>query len=781
MRAALMSVLAFLMLCAAQPALAQWEQDPNDHGEADTVDFVFSVIPCESQGILQLQADLWVVTDADTIIGVTMGFSWDNPNLQMDSATATDEIIAAFDLGRFFYEDGDINVTNQNQRFLFGGANMFSPGLMPDPNRRHWASYFFTLSDWSVQDSIFLDTLTFSAGSEYKFVIPGFVYYGPYWTGPHIVRDCDWEPPTNLVLTPDSLHFEGIEGGGNPPPQTFVVSSDGDPLSFELFENVGWIIPSPTQGSTDQTITVSINTLTLTEGEYIDSIRVEADEADNSPQYEIITLTISEPPPTICATPNSFFFNAIAGGDDPEPKTLTIWNCGSGVLEWTVSNSETWMGLDPVSGTDSGDVTVSIDITGLAFGDYFDTIVVSDPDATNDPKLIPVTLTVGSDLPVIEVDSAFNFVIIPADSQSVPPVEIVIRNGGAGLMNFWIEENSSRIFPVVPDSGQAPETVSVGIKTQSGSPGEDYFDTLWVFSNEAINSPFPVVFHMHFVENPAWMFLSRDTLRFFVFECSMGLNEPMPSVDFSVQNAGGDDPVPFQLLWESDLFRTNTDTGTAPGYITVTAENLGLPLGTYLDTITVWAPKAYNNPKLLVVKYMVIGGFQQPEIYTSDSLVIPTQENSGPEQLSAMSIQNVYGGCMPWELIEDVDWFFPNPTTGDVPGAVNLIVDATGYTWGQYYDTIQLIAPEAVNSPWQIILHMKVWRFRGDLNWDTKVNIVDLAYFVAYLFFQGPAPEPELRVADVNCDFRVNVADLTYLVAYLFENGPVPCRNPYKK
>jgi hypothetical protein len=61
----------------------------------------------------------------------------------------------------------------------------------------------------------------------------------------------------------------------------------------------------------------------------------------------------------------------------------------------------------------------------------------------------------------------------------------------------------------------------------------------------------------------------------------------------------------------------------------------------------------------------------------------------------------------------------------------------------------------------------------GDMNGDGFVNMADLSYLAAYLFFGGPPPV-DLNCADVNGDGFVNMADLSYLAAYLFFGGPPP-------
>ena len=57
------------------------------------------------------------------------------------------------------------------------------------------------------------------------------------------------------------------------------------------------------------------------------------------------------------------------------------------------------------------------------------------------------------------------------------------------------------------------------------------------------------------------------------------------------------------------------------------------------------------------------------------------------------------------------------------------------------------------------------------------VDLGDLTYLIAYLFIDGPAPDP-LEIADMDCsggEHPVDLGDLTYLIAYLFIQGPVPC------
>jgi hypothetical protein len=177
----LLSVLG--MLAMVSPGAAQ------DLGVPDTVAMVVAICPDANANQLHVQIELWVYSDSLIVAG-SAGFSWGQTrfpgNLQMDSAVATQLLIDAFEIGPFFYEDNDINITNANHRFLVGGSRMLGNGLLGDPSgRRLWATYYFTLSSWNQADWIVIDTLTFNAGSTWLFngkdTLGNTLEYQPIW------------------------------------------------------------------------------------------------------------------------------------------------------------------------------------------------------------------------------------------------------------------------------------------------------------------------------------------------------------------------------------------------------------------------------------------------------------------------------------------------------------------------------------------------------------------------------------------------------------------------
>lgn len=97
--------------------------------------------------------------------------------------------------------------------------------------------------------------------------------------------------------------------------------------------------------------------------------------------------------PTISLTRSSLNFGATTEGAKTPDQDFLISNTGVGTLNWSVSDDADWLTSSPASGTESGKVTTSIDLSGLTEGTYTGTISVT-ATATNSPQTVTVTLIV---------------------------------------------------------------------------------------------------------------------------------------------------------------------------------------------------------------------------------------------------------------------------------------------------------------------------------------------------------------------------------------------------
>jgi len=62
---------------------------------------------------------------------------------------------------------------------------------------------------------------------------------------------------------------------------------------------------------------------------------------------------------------------------------------------------------------------------------------------------------------------------------------------------------------------------------------------------------------------------------------------------------------------------------------------------------------------------------------------------------------------------------------------------------------------------------------RGDANGDQIINLADVLHLIAYLYKNGPAPNP-FEAGDVECSGGIDLGDVLYLIAYLYKGGPAP-------
>lgn len=111
----------------------------------------------------------------------------------------------------------------------------------------------------------------------------------------------------------------------------------------------------------------------------------------NDVQFSLIKSQAGNP--KISLNRNSLHFGARSEIESPDQE-FSIDNSGSGSLNWSVIFDQSWLSCSPVSGTGPGTVSVSINSSGLSAGTYKGSITVSDPNASNSPQTVLVTLKV---------------------------------------------------------------------------------------------------------------------------------------------------------------------------------------------------------------------------------------------------------------------------------------------------------------------------------------------------------------------------------------------------
>lgn len=122
------------------------------------------------------------------------------------------------------------------------------------------------------------------------------------------------------------------------------------------------------------------------------------DEVNDANLWRGNIWNFKTPGPVLELSASQFDFYAVEGSANPNDQILGISNSGVGTLNWTASCDCDWLSIEPNSGNSTGeidDVNLSVDISGLTVGVYGCNLTISDPNSSNSPQMVEITLVAG--------------------------------------------------------------------------------------------------------------------------------------------------------------------------------------------------------------------------------------------------------------------------------------------------------------------------------------------------------------------------------------------------
>lgn len=210
----------------------------------------------------------------------------------------------------------------------------------------------------------------------------------------------------NISVTPGTLTFTQAQGAAAPAAQTLTlaVTPTGQNTSYSATASTdnggGWLKVDPSGGSTVGPVKVSVDATNLVKGQYTGTVTIVAPGAANSPQRVQVTLNVTDAQ-TIAVAANSATFSYTIGAGLPANQTINVTSSG-GAVNFTATatannGGNNWLKATASSGgTTPGSVTISVDPTVLAAGQYTGTVSIASPNAGNSPQTIAVTLNVAA-------------------------------------------------------------------------------------------------------------------------------------------------------------------------------------------------------------------------------------------------------------------------------------------------------------------------------------------------------------------------------------------------
>lgn len=390
--------------------------------------------------------------------------------------------------------------------------------------------------------------------------------------------------PITLTASPSSLSFSAVQGGSNPPSQTFqVTASVGNAAvgqSAVDIPNVSWLTTDYFGvGSTPFSMRVYINISNLSPGTYTATLRYYS-LLDNTAVTVPITLVITTPPPVLKTSTNQLTFQYLTGSTTPGTQSIQVSSSGT-VLTAAISLSVPWLTASTLNGITPFTVNVGVNPAGMSAGTYRGQVLVSTTGVFSTPstQTIDPTLTVApDDRPVItSVVNAASF------KQIIGP-------------GTWISVMGSNFAKTVMQQPTLPLPVMLnGVSVELRGVGGFYNMLMQYVSPTQINAFVP----------------HELPVSFFNTSCGVALTVPTGTASFST-NCQGLSPALFSYGTQQYASATHPDgaivgviAGTRPaqsgGIITLWGTGFGQTAPPVSNVNGVFAPQVLANPVAVYV------------------------------------------------------------------------------------------------------------------------------------------------------------------------------------
>lgn len=259
--------------------------------------------------------------------------------------------------------------------------------------------------------------------------------------------------------------------------QTFSATTSGGP----------WLSVSPSSGSaplgsTPLTIAVDPSQF-VAAGTYSGNVSIAVGSGMTFGVSVVVTVNGGQQ--SIELSQTGYRFQAVANsGATPPAQTLLVFNGGSGNVNFnaaaSVISGGPWLSVSPSSGnassTSSQAVTVKVNPTGLAAGDYYGQVQISSPGVQNSPQTASVVLNVaaaGTDLGAFLQPTGLIFVAQAGGSDPAAQTVSVTNPSSSSLMFATAASFTSSSAPLMaqPSSGTITAASPVQLQVQPAISG----------------------------------------------------------------------------------------------------------------------------------------------------------------------------------------------------------------------------------------------------------------------------------------------------------------------
>jgi DNA-binding beta-propeller fold protein YncE len=297
--------------------------------------------------------------------------------------------------------------------------------------------------------------------------------------GPHAPEINSFDTATWAVIgapfAPDPFTVASI---GSPTPELSVVTAEGQtglPPGVTFIDNGD---STATFGAACQITWPGMDPSCLgflsdeAEGTWTFTIRASNSAGTTEQTFTLdveVATSIMTPPPE---APANLGFAYTPGGPMPPPQTFSVRTLGD-TMPYAAVTTADWLYATPESGwvgPDEGDLSVSVDPTGLAPGTYTGTILVASAGTEGPFATALVTLTVvdtsaPGELGIFPSTLSFEYNV---NEDTLPPAQSVLVMSGGVPLDYTVSTGEARWLSAAPVGGTAPAVFSVSVDPRVG-------------------------------------------------------------------------------------------------------------------------------------------------------------------------------------------------------------------------------------------------------------------------------------------------------------------------
>jgi pectin methylesterase-like acyl-CoA thioesterase len=290
-----------------------------------------------------------------------------------------------------------------------------------------------------------------------------------------------------IILSKSEINFIAMGLYSNPQTDSFVIKNYGiEDLdwSTEGADECSWLGIEPANGllqfEESENASLSINPDKANYGINSCQLLVSDADAENSPQ--VVTVNLDVLRPELAVSPSQFYFETFLTEPNTTGQILFIQNTGYDTLYWDINvpDGYDWLNFSIYTGqTDSNqisEVILNIDHNNIEVGHYQFDIAISDPNAGNNPQVIPVEVHALSHKGQRHVPSEYDTIQAAIDA-AVDGDEVIIQRGvytGQGNFNIDFKGKALTVRCINPHNPAVVAATIIDANNNAVAAGFDF-------------------------------------------------------------------------------------------------------------------------------------------------------------------------------------------------------------------------------------------------------------------------------------------------------------------